>query len=57
MNPYKVEIFFTNIDNSLYTTEQASMTMDIKADNLAHAMLLAERIQKVFDADHYIFIE
>jgi hypothetical protein len=57
MNPYKVEIFFTNIDNSLYTTEQASMTMDIKADNLAHAMMLAERIRKVFDADHYIFIE
>lgn len=57
MKQYKVEIFFTNIDNSLYTDEQASVTMDIKADNSAHAIMLAERLRKVFDADHYVFHE
>jgi hypothetical protein len=53
MKQYKVEIFFTNIDNSLYTTEHASLTMDIKADDLTHANFLAIRLCKVFDADHY----
>jgi hypothetical protein len=53
MKSYKLEIFFTNLDNSLYTSEEASMTMDIKADNYAHAVMLALRTMKVFDADHY----
>lgn len=57
MKQYKLEIFFTNLDNSLYTHEEASMTMDIKADNYAHAVMLALRTLKVFDADHYTLDE
>jgi hypothetical protein len=53
MKQYKLEIFFTNLDNSLYTNEEASMTMDIKADDYAHAIMLALRTINVFDADHY----
>jgi hypothetical protein len=54
---YKFELFFTNIDNSLYTNEAASITMDIKADNEAHAYMLANRIKQVFDGDHYFLEE
>ena len=57
MKAYKLEIFFTNLDNSLYTDEEASMTLDIKADNYAHAVMLALRTLKVFDADRYTLDE
>jgi hypothetical protein len=57
MKAYKVELFFTNLDNSLYTHETASVTMDIKADNEAHAYMLASRFKQVFDADHYFLEE
>ena len=57
MKSYKLEIFFTNLDNSLYTDEEASMTMSIKADNYAHAVMLALRTMKVFDADRYTLDE
>lgn len=57
MKQYKLEIFFTNLDNSLYTNEEASMTMDIKADNYAHAVMLALRTMRVFDADRYTLDE
>ena len=53
MKAYKLEIFFTNLDNSLYTDEEASMTMSITADNYAHAVMLALRTMRVFDADRY----
>ena len=53
MKAYKLEIFFTNLDNSLYTPEEASLTMDIKAGDYAHAVMLALRTLKVYDADHY----
>ena len=54
MKFYQVELVFTNLDNSLYTNAQASMTVEIRADDLTHANLLAERLRKVHDADHYI---
>lgn len=57
MTAYKVELFFTNIDNSLYTNESASVTMDVKADNEAHAIMLASRFRQVFDADYYVLEE
>jgi hypothetical protein len=57
MTTYKLELFFTNLDNSLYTNEAASVTMDIKADNEAHAYMLANRFKQVFDADHYFLEE
>jgi hypothetical protein len=57
MTAYKVELFFTNIDNSLYTNESASATMNIKADNESHAIMLASRFRQVFDADYYVLEE
>ena len=57
MTAYKVELFFGNLDNSLYTNESASATMEIKADNEAHASMLASRFRQVFDADYYVLVE
>lgn len=53
MKFYQVELIFSNLDNFLGTVEQASMTVEIRADDLTHANLLAQRLQKVYDADHY----
>lgn len=36
------------------TDEQATMTVDITADDDTHVNLLAKRLQKVMDADHYV---
>lgn len=49
----KVTFFFTNLDNYMDTDEQASVTMDISADDLAHATMLCEHLQRVLQADHY----
>lgn len=57
MTPYMVEFFFLNIDNSLYTPEQASVTLEIKADNLTTARLVADRLEKVLGSDCYKFKE
>jgi hypothetical protein len=57
MTAYKVELFFVNLDNSLYTNESASATMEITADNEAHACMLASRFKQVFDADYYVLKE
>jgi hypothetical protein len=57
MKAYKLELVFGNLDNSLFTNESASVTMDIKADNEAHAYMLASRFKQVFDADHYVLEE
>ena len=51
----KVEFFFTDIDNSLYTTGQGSVVMEINADDEATAIALANRLKKMLEADHYIF--
>jgi acetolactate synthase regulatory subunit len=52
MTKYKLTLFFTNLDNFMGTDETASMTVDITADDSRHALLLAQRFQKVMDADH-----
>lgn len=57
MKAYKLELVFSNLDNFMGTDEEASMTMDIKADNYAHAVMLALRTQKVFEADYYTLDE
>jgi hypothetical protein len=49
----KVKFTFDNIDNSLYTKEQCSVTMDIAADNLATAHQLAMHLKQVLGADHF----
>ena len=51
---YKLKLLFTNLDNFMGTKETASMTVDISADDSRHALLLAQRFQKVMDADHLV---
>lgn len=53
MKLYKVTLNFENLDNSLYTGEQAAMFFEIQADDLKHAYLLGEHLQKTFKADYY----
>ena len=54
MKHYDLKLCFTNLDNSLYTPEQAAVAMSIEADDLATAYQLADHLQKVMQADHYI---
>ena len=49
----KVTFFFTNLDNYMGTTQSASVTMDIHADDKTHAILLTEHLQRVLQADSY----
>jgi len=53
MTTYKVTLLFTNLDNFMGTHDQASMTVEIQSDSYGHAMLLAQRLQKVMDADYF----
>ena len=53
MTAYRVELVFTDIDGSMYTKEQASVTMTINADDLTTAYMLANHLQKVLGADHH----
>lgn len=57
MKTYDVKLLFTNLDNTLFTDEQAEMTVEIKADNYQHAYLLAQRLSKVMDSDTFDLIE
>lgn len=52
MKKFSVRLVFSNLDNSLYTDQAATMTVSIEADDVGHALLLARRLQKVMDADH-----
>lgn len=53
MRKYKVTLLFTNLDNSLYTDFQAKLSYDIESDDYSHAVMLAQRLAKVMDADQY----
>jgi len=57
MKTYKVKLLFTDLDNSLYTTAQASMVIEVQADDYGHAYLMAERLKKTFVADDYEIVE
>ena len=50
---YRVVLEYTNLDNSLYTDSQASMSFEIQADDSNHAYLLAELLKRKFEADYY----
>ena len=50
---YKVTLLFDNLDNSLYTDHQTTMSVDIQSDNYHHAYLLAQRLTKVMEADRF----
>lgn len=54
MRLYKVHLVFANLDNFMGTNERAEMTVEIKSDDERHADLLAERLVKVYGADHYV---
>lgn len=51
----KVKFVFTNIDDSLYTKEECSVTMDIEADNEQTAVILANHLKKMLGADYFNF--
>lgn len=51
----RVTFYFTNLDNFMGTREEASVTMNINADDSAHATMLALHLQKVLQADYYTF--
>lgn len=53
MKSYKVTLMFTNLDNYMGTDHQASIDIDIKSDDISHAYLLAERLQRLYDADNF----
>ena len=57
MTRYHVTLKFGNLDNSLYTDYQAAMQIEILSDDISHAHLLAQRWQKVMDADDYKLVE
>lgn len=57
MIPYKLKLIFTNLDNSLYTDEQAHLLLDIEADDEYHAHMLARLLTGVNQADRYELIE
>jgi len=54
MKIYKITLFFGNLDNSLYTDYQATMTFEVQADHKSHAELLAQRLEKTLKADNYL---
>ena len=53
MKKYLVELFYTDIDNSLYTSQQASVMVNINADDQKTAFLVAEKLLSVYGADKY----
>lgn len=57
MKQYKVKAIFVNLDNSLYTDEQAAMFIDIEADDEYHAHMLAKLIMRTYQADKYELVE
>ncbi len=54
MNSYRVTMIYENLDNFLGTPHQAAMDIIIRADDIDHAYLLAQKLTKVFEADNYI---
>jgi hypothetical protein len=53
MRSYRLTIYFDNLDNFLGTDAQARAHFTIEADNYSHAVLLASRFLRVFDADRW----
>lgn len=49
---YRVELYFTNLDNSLYTDTETKMEFTFTAGDRQHADLMTEHLQRVFQADY-----
>ena len=54
MTAYRAEFVFTDIDGNMFTNGEASVTMNINADDYATAFLLANHLLKIFGADHHV---
>lgn len=54
MQKYVISLYYSNLDDNLNTKEQAKICFwDVFADNLQHAHLLAEKLEKKLGADWY----
>ena len=53
MTSYEITLSYTNLDNSLYTDAQASVTFQIRADDITHAYLLGVLLRDKLEADYY----
>jgi hypothetical protein len=53
MTTYRVELFFSNPDENLYTKEPAIAVMEIRSESETQANFLAERLRRVLEADSY----
>ena len=51
---YSIKLYFTNLDDNLETDHQVHICFpDVYAENLHHAELLAQRLEKIHGADDY----
>ena len=53
MKQYRLTLYFDNLDNYMGTEDQARAHFTVEADSYSHAVLLAMRFLRVFDADRY----
>ena len=53
MQTYRLVLIFDNLDNFMGTDDQARACFEISADSYSHAVLLAQRFCKVFEADRF----
>lgn len=53
MQKYTLTLLFDNLDNFMGTDDQATARFEISADSYSHALLLAQRFCKVFEADRF----
>ena len=54
MESFLIKLYYSNLDENLNTRDQASICFsDVRADNLLHAHLLAEKLEKKLGADWY----
>jgi hypothetical protein len=52
MKKFKITLYYSNLDDNLCTKDKASITFDnVEADDLYHAYLLAEKLEKKLGAD------
>ena len=53
MKSYTLTLYFDNLDNFMGTDDQARVHFQVESDNYSHAIYLAERFCRVFEADRY----
>lgn len=53
----KITLYFQNLDNFMGTKEEASVSMEVSADDEAHLYMLANHLRDVLHADYYVLEE